>query len=174
VSVAGDRQEFVPPRGGWPTPPERTEAGDVFTEVILATFRLNGRLLDVAQGLAANGGLTAAWWQVLGAVLGEPRTVADIARRMGVTRQGVQRVADVLVERGVAEYLPNPAHRRAKLIACTEAGHWAISRIAVAQRPWADGIASHIGAEDLRQTLRTMLRLIDVIETEQAAVPIGS
>jgi DNA-binding MarR family transcriptional regulator len=85
----------------------------VLTEVILATFRLNGRLLDVAQGLASEGGLTAAWWQVLGAVLDEPRTVPDVATRMGVTRQAVQRVADLLVERGVAEYHPNlpSAHR---------------------------------------------------------------
>jgi DNA-binding MarR family transcriptional regulator len=174
MSVSGDRDDFVPPRGEWPTSPARTEAGDVFTEVILATFRLNGRLLEVAQGLAAEGGLTAAWWQVLGAVLDEPRSVPDIARRMGVTRQAVQRVADLLVDRGVAEYRPNPAHRRAKLIACTEAGHWAIRQIALAQRPWADRVASHIGADDLHRTLTTMRRLIEVIETEQATVPIGS
>jgi DNA-binding MarR family transcriptional regulator len=174
VSVAGDQDDLVPPRGEWPTSPARTEAGDVFTEVILATFRLNGRLLEVAQGLAAEGGLTAAWWQVLGAVLDEPRSVPDIARRMGVTRQAVQRVADLLVDRGVAEYRPNPAHRRAKLIACTEAGHWAIRQIALAQRPWADRVASHIGADDLHRTLTTMRRLIEVIETEQATVPIGS
>jgi DNA-binding MarR family transcriptional regulator len=168
MSGAVVRRDLVPPREEWPTPPARTEAGDVLTEVILATFRLNGRLLDVAQRLASEGGLTAAWWQVLGAVLDGPRTVADIGRRMGVTRQGVQRVADLLVERGLAEYLPNPAHRRAKLIACTDAGYWAISQIGVAQRPWADSIASHIGAEDLRQTLKTMTRLIDVLEAEEA------
>ena len=37
----------------------------------------------------------------------------EIGRQMGVSRQGVQRVADLLVERGLAEYQPNPAHRRA-------------------------------------------------------------
>ena len=40
-----------------------------------------------------------------------------------MTRQGVQRVADLLVEHGLAEYQPNPAHRRAKLLACTETGY---------------------------------------------------
>jgi DNA-binding MarR family transcriptional regulator len=168
VTAAGDRHDLVPPREEWPTPPARTEAGDVLTDVILATFRLNGRLLDVAQSLASHGGLTAAWWQVLGGVLDAPRSVPDIARQMGITRQGVQRVADLLVERGVAEYLPNPAHRRAKLLACTEAGYWAIRQIAVAQRPWADSVASHVGADELRQTLATMRRLIDVLETDAA------
>ena len=57
----------VPPREEWPDPPAPTRAGELLTQVILATFRLNGRLLDVAQERAAEGGLTAAWWQVLGA-----------------------------------------------------------------------------------------------------------
>jgi hypothetical protein len=68
----------------------------------------------------------------------------------------------------MAEYLPNPAHRRAKLVACTQAGYWAIRQIALAQRPWADSVASHVGADELRQTLATMRRLIDVLETDQA------
>jgi hypothetical protein len=28
----------VPPREAWPEPPPRTEAGDLFTEVVLTTF----------------------------------------------------------------------------------------------------------------------------------------
>ncbi|MFC7591798.1 MarR family winged helix-turn-helix transcriptional regulator [Nonomuraea antimicrobica] len=74
--------------------------------------------------------MTAAWWQVLGAVVGEPLPVAGIARAMGMTRQGVQRIADLLVERGLAEYRPNPAHRRAKLLWPTDAGREAITKIA--------------------------------------------
>src|SRR5947208_697900 len=72
---------------------------------------------------------TAAWWQVLGPVLGPPLPVAGIAREMGLTRQSVQRIADILVERGLAEYRDNPAHRRAKLLVPTEAGRAAIGRI---------------------------------------------
>lgn len=159
--------DTVPPRARWPEPPARTEAGDVLTELIVTTFRLNGRLMDVAQGLAANGGLTAAWWQVLGGVLDRPRSVAEIGRRMGMTRQGVQRVADLLVERGLAEYRPNPAHRRAKLLACTEAGSWAIRRIALVQRPWADRIGAGPGADELRTALATMQALVAALEADQ-------
>lgn len=85
---------------------------------------------------------------------------------MGITRQGVQRVADLLVERGLAEYRPNPAHRRAKLLACTEAGYWAIRRIALSQRPWADRIGAEVGADDLRETLATMQRLVTTLEAD--------
>ena len=122
--------------------------------------------MEVAQELSAEGGLTAAWWQVLGGILDEPRTVAEIGRRMGMTRQGVQRVADLLVEQGLAEYRPNPAHRRAKLLACTEAGYWAIRKIALVQRPWADRIAAEIGTEALHQALATTRALTQRLEAE--------
>jgi DNA-binding MarR family transcriptional regulator len=149
-----------PPRAEWPPAPPMTGAGEALTEVFVETFRLNARVLEVAQRLGAAGELTAAWWQVLGGVLDEPRSVADVGRRMGVSRQAVQRIADLLVERGLAEYRPNPAHRRAKLLACTEAGYWAIRRIALVTRPWADELGAEIGEAELRQALATMRRLV--------------
>jgi DNA-binding MarR family transcriptional regulator len=154
----------VPARADWPAPEPITEAGAALTDVILATFRLNGRLMEVAQERAAEGEMTAAWWQVLGGVLDEPRSVAAIGRRMGMTRQGVQRVADRLVERGLAEYRPNPAHRRAKLLACTEAGYWAIRRISLSQVPWANALGEQVGADELRAALATMQTLIEALE----------
>jgi DNA-binding MarR family transcriptional regulator len=165
-AVEDARSASVPPRKRWPEPPPQTEAGQLLTDVVLATFRLNGRLLEAAQRLAAEGGITAAWWQVLGGVLDEPRTVAEIGRRMGMTRQGVQRVADLLVEHGLAEYRPNPAHRRAKLLACTEAGYWAVRRISVAQHPWANGIGAEVGTDELRKALATMNRLVAALDAE--------
>jgi DNA-binding MarR family transcriptional regulator len=159
----------VPPHERWPEPPSHTEAGALLTDVIIATLRLNGRITEVAQQLAAEGGLTAARWQVLGGVLDEPRTVAEIGRRMGMTRQGVQRVADLLVEHDLAEYRPNPAHRRAKLLACTEAGYWAVRRITLAQHPWANRVGAELGADDLQHTLETMRRLTAALEADQAS-----
>ena len=155
----------IPPRAHWPDTPPQTEAGALLTQVVLATFRLNARVLDAAQLLAAAGGISAAWWQVLGGVLDEPRTVARIGRQMGVSRQGVQRIADLLVRHGLAEYRDNPAHRRAKLLACTEAGYWAIRQISFVTHPWTDRVGAGIGAEDLRQTLDTMQRLIAALES---------
>jgi DNA-binding MarR family transcriptional regulator len=160
----------VPAREQWPEAPAETEAGALLTDIILTTFRLNGRLMEVAQGFAAEGEITAAWWQVLGGVLDEPRTVAEIGRRMGITRQGVQRVADLLVERGLAEYRPNPAHRRAKLLACTEAGYWALRRISLVVRPWGNRIGAELGADDLRAALATMQRLLAVLEAGRSGL----
>jgi DNA-binding MarR family transcriptional regulator len=165
--TVAQRDTAVPPRESWPEPPPQTEAGALLSNVILTTFRLNARLLEAAQELAAMGGLTAAWWQVLGGILDQPRTVAAIGRQMGMTRQGVQRVADLLVAHHLAEYQPNPAHRRAKLLACTEAGYWAIRRISFVAHPFSNRIGAQLAADELRNTLTTMRHLVALLEADQ-------
>ena len=67
----------------------RITEGDAATAVVLEIFRVNGLLLAAGNKVAAQEGLTAARWQVLGAVAlaGQPLTVPQIARRMGLTRQ---------------------------------------------------------------------------------------
>ena len=165
----GTHDGTIPSRDVWPEPVPRTEAGAALTDVILTTFRLNARLLEAAQDLAANGDLTAAWWQVLGGILDQPRSVAAVGRRMGMTRQGVQRVADLLVERSLAEYRPNPDHRRAKLLACTEAGYWAIRRISLVAHPWGNRIGAELGVDELRNALVAMRRLVEILEAAQPA-----
>ena len=157
----------VPPRDEWPDAPTRSEAGDLLTDVVLTIFRVNASLLDAAQGLAAAGGLTAAWWQVLGAIIDEPRSVAEIGRRMGLSRQAVLRVADLLVGDHLAEYQVNPAHKRAKLLACTEAGYWSIRRVALVQRPWADRIAAQLDRDQLLRVRSTLEDLLALLETDQ-------
>ena len=63
MSTAVDgRDSAVPPREEWPESIPQTEVGALLTEVILTTFQLNARLMEVAQDLGATGGLTAAWW----------------------------------------------------------------------------------------------------------------
>ena len=65
----------------------RKGSGDVLNDFVLSIFRLNGFFLRAADHLTAGSGLTTARWQVLGAVLHEPLTVAAVARNMGLTRQ---------------------------------------------------------------------------------------
>jgi DNA-binding MarR family transcriptional regulator len=151
--------------GDWKTA-GRTPAGDVLTDLVMRTFRLNGRFLEVAEGLSRPVGLTAAWWQVLGATLGEPLPVSGIARDMGLARQSVQRIADLLVERELAAYRPNPAHRRAKLLEPTARGRQAIADLAAAQHDWADRIAATVDLEALRVTLDTVESLAATLATD--------
>ncbi|MET7938560.1 MarR family transcriptional regulator [Streptomyces sp. NPDC005302] len=147
---------------------------DLFSRSALAVFRLNGQYLSVAEDLARPAGITAAWWQVLGAVLGEPLPVSGIARVMGITRQSVQRVADLLVEKGLAAYRPNPAHRRAKLLAPTEQGRAAIAAIGPGHAVYADRVAEALGPDALAETVQVLERLsavLDSLAAEDLAEP---
>jgi DNA-binding MarR family transcriptional regulator len=137
---------------------------DLLSAVALSVFRLNGQMLDVAEDLARPAGLTAARWQVLGAVLHEPSSVAGIARQMGITRQSVQRIADLLVAQGLAEYLPNPAHRTAKLLRPSPEGLDAIQRIDPGHASLAARLVAQLGHDELdrvREALSSLSTALD-------------
>ncbi|WP_432096449.1 MarR family winged helix-turn-helix transcriptional regulator [Streptomyces sp. bgisy100] len=143
----------------------------LLSRTALGVFRLNGQFLTVSERLAGPAGLTAAWWQVLGAVLGEPLPVSGIARTMGITRQSVQRIADLLVGKGLAEYVPNPAHRRAKLLRPTDEGRAAVERIRPGHARLAARLADELGPEGFAETVRVLERLsrtMDTVEAEHA------
>lgn len=142
----------------------RTEAANVLTELVLAVFRMNGSFLDAADRLAAPIGLTAARWQVLGAVLKEPKSVADIARDMGLARQSVQRLADILAAEGLAAYADNPAHRRAKLLSITDAGRAAVKNIGTRQHVWANRVSEGMDADALKASLDLLRTLTERVE----------
>ncbi|MDE0095181.1 MAG: helix-turn-helix domain-containing protein, partial [Gammaproteobacteria bacterium] len=61
--------------------------------------------------------MTSARWQVMGAVDQSKHslTVAQIARRMGLARQGVQRIVNDLVELGFVVLEENIDHKRSPL-----------------------------------------------------------
>jgi DNA-binding MarR family transcriptional regulator len=134
----------------------RSVAGRAFTELILEVFRLNGRLLAAGDALTRPAGQTGARWQVLGSVDGGPRTVADIGRNMGLTRQSVQRTTDLLEAAGLVSYAPNPAHQRAKLAGLTSKGRATLDAITKRQIEWANRIASQLVGDDLQDAIHTL------------------
>jgi len=83
---------------------------------------------------------------------------------MGITRQAVQRTANVLVSRGLAAYGDNPAHRRAKLVAITPEGRAAIAAINPHHAYQARRLASVLESDQLADTIAAMTRLSDSLE----------
>jgi DNA-binding MarR family transcriptional regulator len=127
----------------------RTEAGDAFTGLVLEVAWLGGIFTSIGEALGRLGGQTLARWVILDAIEDGPATVAQIARRRGIARQAVQRVADLLVAEELAAYRPNPDHRRAKLLQPTPQGRAALRTISVAQKEWADAVGTDIGLSKL-------------------------
>lgn len=115
-------------------------------------LRLAGLLSSIGDELAAPAGQTSARWQVLAAIEVAPMPVADIARRLGLARQSVQRVADLLESERLASYDANPDHARAKLLRLTSAGRSKLDAIQRAQCAWADGVGQEVGEATLART----------------------
>lgn len=144
-----------------------TPSGANFTDLILEMFRLNGALIAAGNHLVEDLGLTSARWQVLGGLTDGPASVADIARKMGLTRQSVQRIADRLMEEGFAATAPNPAHRRAKLYTLTSHGEAVMAEVSRRQIEWSNRIAEAIDSEDLAAALSVMTKLRQRLEKDQ-------
>jgi DNA-binding MarR family transcriptional regulator len=93
--------------------PTRSPAGDAFSALAFRILQLGGLLTAAGDTLARPAKQTSARWQVLAAVEHAPATVAQIARALGLARQSVQRLADLLSDEGLTAYDDNPDHARA-------------------------------------------------------------
>lgn len=142
----------------------KTDCAAVLTEIVLLVFRLEAGFMEAAEQISAPAGLTAARWKVLGAVLAEARTVAEIGRVMGLARQSVQRLADILVEEELAAYADNPHHRASRLLTPTKRGRAAIARLAERQARWANTVSQRFSSKQLSACRDTLRQLIDDVE----------
>jgi DNA-binding MarR family transcriptional regulator len=142
---------------------DRTTAGDAVSELVVHVFRLDGLLIAAGDAMARPAGQTTARWRVLAAIDEAPLSVAQIARAWWLTRQSVQRVADVLVRDGLATYEDNPNHRRAKLVRITPEGLAALRAIRTRQRAWADALGSELSEADLRTANAVLGDLVRVL-----------
>jgi DNA-binding MarR family transcriptional regulator len=150
-------------------PPARTPAGDALTDLVMQVVRLIRDFTAAGEALAKPSGQTLARWLVLEAVQDQPATVAQIARQWHLARQGVQRLADLLVRDGLAVYEPNPAHRRAKLLRLTPEGRSTLLRVQAAQRTWADALGAELGEADLRRASAVLDKVLDAVSRPELA-----
>jgi len=143
-----------------------TSAPEALTALILSVFRANGALIDAGDALVKDIGLTSARWQVLGAIgiEGRPISVAQIARRMGLTRQAVQRVVNDLETRGHLSFQPNPDHKRAALVAFTPLGERAFAEATARQAEWAAALSMNLSTD----ALMSAAQLLDTLNTRLA------
>lgn len=130
----------------------------VLTEVMLAVFRVNGRLLEKGDQLVAPINLTSARWQVLGAVAlaGHSLSAPQIAEAMGVTRQGVQKQLNILEEAGFFERSPNPRHQRSPLYALTDLGNRTFAKAMALEATWANSLVVGLSLKDIKNALHTL------------------
>ena len=145
---------------------KHSEEAALVTELILETFRLNGRLLAAGDRLTRDLGLSSARWQVLGAIEDSPLPVAQIARNMGLTRQAVQRVTNDLADVGLVTFAANPDHRRAKLVKLTASGRKTLEEVWRRQIDWSNRLSAGLDAAELDKALTITRALRQRLEAD--------
>ncbi|OEV08135.1 MarR family winged helix-turn-helix transcriptional regulator [Streptomyces nanshensis] len=132
---------------------------DEMALLVADVYEAAGLLRRSGEAVAAAEGQTQARWQLLSVVSERALTVAQAARRLGISRQGVQRVANDLVAGRLAAFEANPDHRGSPLLGLTAAGRRTLRRITgraeEAHRAWGEGVA-----EDEIASARAVLRRV--------------
>jgi DNA-binding MarR family transcriptional regulator len=131
--------------------------------VVADIYGLAGRLREHGEAIAATVGQTQARWQVMSAASARPQTVPQIARVLGVTRQNVQRIADLLVAEGAAEYRDNPDHRVSPHLILTKGGRTALERITEAAAGYHAALTQKLSPSEVASLRRGLRRLLEAV-----------
>jgi DNA-binding MarR family transcriptional regulator len=131
---------------------------------IADVLELAGLFRRVADDIARQEGQTQSRWYALSVFSEDPLTVSQAARRLGTTRQAVQRSTDELLARGLATTEANPDHRTSPFIRLTTAGQEVLAHISraamVSRKRWlpdsdaAELEVAHSVVRRLRDALR--------------------
>ncbi len=134
--------------------------------LIADVSELIGHSRSTSDALARSVGQTAARWHLMSVLSGGPHTVAAAARRLGLARQSVQRVANELLANGLVASAPDPNDARAPLFELTASGHQLVTTLY--ERSEADRNQlieqAHLTAEQLHAARTTIRALIDQFE----------
>jgi DNA-binding MarR family transcriptional regulator len=145
------------------TTKERETSMALVPLIIADIYQLAGQLRRNADAIARPAGQSQTRWQVLSAASAEPKTVPQIARRLGLARQNVQRVADMLIEEGLASHGPNPDHKSSPHLLLTASGRATLAQLMSEARSYHRKLAGELSAVELSALRRGLRRLCDAL-----------
>jgi len=139
---------------------------DALSRFSVSVFDVHGLLMRCGDRVTRAIGQTSARWQVLGRAGHQPHTVAQMARDMGHARQSVQRIADLLVDEGLASYKDNPKDRRAKLLGLTPKGAGVLKSIYARNQAWSRGLMEKLDPDLLSSLAGSLEGIAKTIQAE--------
>jgi DNA-binding MarR family transcriptional regulator len=136
------------------------DAKSLLPLVVADIYELSGRFRANGEAIASTVGQTQARWQVMSAASADPKTVPQIARRLGVTRQNVQRIADLLVAENWASFDANPDHRGSPHLVLNKRGRDALDRLTKAADSHHARLARKLADAEVAAIHRGLRRLL--------------
>ncbi|OEU90314.1 hypothetical protein DB35_03340 [Streptomyces abyssalis] len=140
---------------------------DEMALLVADVYEAAGLLRRSGEAVAAEEGQTQARWQLLSVVSAGPLSVARAARRLGISRQGVQRVANDLVREELAVFEANPDHRSSPLLSLTAEGQETLSRITARAAGLNGTLTAGIPPGEIAAARALLRRLIGRLRTPE-------
>jgi DNA-binding MarR family transcriptional regulator len=134
--------------------------------LVADVFELAGALRRDGEQIAKVAGQTQARWQLMWIAATGRFSVAMLARRLGITRQSVQRVADAIVAEGLATFEPNPDHQRSPLLILTDAGQAVLETINAHTRQRHNRQVEILGEDAIAELRRLLGRYRDALRDQ--------
>ena len=131
--------------------------------LVAEVFELAAALRRDGEATAKLAGQTQARWQVMWIAATGRLSVPMIARRLGLARQSVQRVADEIVAEGHATFEPNPDHQRSPLLILTSNGQAVLDTINKQGRQRNLHTANILGDEGITELRQLLTRYRDAL-----------
>jgi DNA-binding MarR family transcriptional regulator len=150
------------------TTKDRDAAVALLPLIVADIYQLAGQLRRNADAIARPMGQTQARWQVLSAASAEPKTVPQIARRLGVARQNVQRIADLLIAEGLAAPSPNPDHKTSPFLVLTGEGRATLASLMSSAKAYHRELADEMPAADVSALRRALRAFCDALDRRDA------
>ena len=101
-------------------------------------------------------GQTQARWQAMWIINTGQLTVPQVARRLGVSRQHIQRTTEELADEGLLVHAPNPDHKTSPLLRLTADGQSQLAQINAASETTHQQMLAHFDEQDVKH-FRTLL-----------------
>ena len=125
-------------------------------EVLNAFFALRRAGQDLEMVSESGGGL----WGLLRILAAEgPKTLSDVARLRGVSRQYIQKLASQLAGDDLIRMTENPADRRSKLMVLTPRGEARFAQLTDQFQAVVRALAPGFRASDLKTAGQTVAKL---------------
>lgn len=115
-----------------------------------------------SETVARQVGVTVTQWHTMSVLSDQDAgaSVPQIAARLGVTRQAVQRVVDQLLAGGHVERVANPHHETSPLVQLTGPGHEVLANLWELSDPPRAAMLTGADAARLDDARRTLQELI--------------
>lgn len=141
---------------------------DTYRLLIADVYELAGLSRSTSERIARAQGHSVARWHVLSVLSEDPMTCSAAARRLGLARQSVQRVVDVMVGEGLLQSSFNEADRRAPLLQLTKEGHRVSNNMFSASEATRRRQLEAVSVEegDMRQARKVIRSLITALQKD--------